>query len=96
MIIIDKQKLKEQIQNANIEKIPILKAVRLKCLECCCGQRLVVEQCICTDCSLWPFRLGINPFNERTMSEEQKQAVADRLRKYRENNEGDIIDEEDQ
>lgn len=95
MIIINKEQLKEQVKEFNIERIPVLKAVRNKCLNCCCGQRLIVESCPCPDCPLWPFRLGINPFTERNMSEEQKKAVVDRFKQYRENNKGDIINEED-
>lgn len=38
-----------------------LKAIRSKCLDCTCGQSREVRLCSCTDCSLYPFRLGKNP-----------------------------------
>ena len=38
-----------------------LKAIRQKCLDCMCGQTYEVKLCPCTDCSLYPFRLGKNP-----------------------------------
>lgn len=38
-----------------------VKAIRAKCIDCMCGQAREVELCPCTDCSLWPFRLGKNP-----------------------------------
>ena len=38
-----------------------LKAIRVKCLDCCCGQAHEVKLCPCSDCSLYPFRFGNNP-----------------------------------
>lgn len=38
-----------------------LKAIRLKCLDCCCGSAKEVKLCVCPDCSLFPFRFGKNP-----------------------------------
>ena len=38
-----------------------LKAIRQKCLDCCCGQANEVKKCLCTDCTLHPFRMGKNP-----------------------------------
>jgi hypothetical protein len=34
------------------------KAIREKCLDCCCWSQHLVRRCEITDCSLWPFRLG--------------------------------------
>ncbi len=65
-------------------KSPI-KAIRAKCLDCCCGQKEEVKLCPATACPLYPFRLGKNPFRKREMSEEQRQAAAARLAKAREN-----------
>lgn len=38
-----------------------LKAIRKKCLDCCCGNPYEVRLCACTDCTLWPYRLGHRP-----------------------------------
>lgn len=38
-----------------------LKAIRAKCLDCCCGNSAEVNRCPCTDCSLYVFRFGKNP-----------------------------------
>lgn len=38
-----------------------LKAIRKKCLECCCGQYKEVRLCPSRDCPLYPFRFGRNP-----------------------------------
>ena len=38
-----------------------LKAVRKKCLWCCCNQPKEVKLCQIEDCPLFQFRLGKNP-----------------------------------
>ena len=37
------------------------KAMRAKCLDCCCGIAQEVRLCPITDCSLYPYRMGHNP-----------------------------------
>ncbi len=34
------------------------RAIRLKCLDCCCGQEAEVVRCQCIHCSLWRYRSG--------------------------------------
>lgn len=34
------------------------KAIRLKCLDCCCGNTAEVRRCQSTECPLWRFRMG--------------------------------------
>ena len=65
-----------------MEKSP-LKAIRAKCLDCCCGQSAEVKNCGIIRCPLHPFRMGNNPFRKREMTEEQKQAAAERLKSAR-------------
>ena len=38
-----------------------LKAIRLKCLDCCFDQINEVRLCPITDCALYPYRMGHNP-----------------------------------
>lgn len=38
-----------------------LKAIREKCLDCCCGSASEVKLCPSKGCALWPFRSGHNP-----------------------------------
>ncbi len=45
------------------EKQPILRAIREKCLECCCDQVAEVTRCQIVDCALWPYRMRTNPFS---------------------------------
>ena len=38
-----------------------LKAIRKKCLDCCCNQILEVRLCQVPECALYPYRFGKNP-----------------------------------
>jgi hypothetical protein len=59
-----------------------LKAIRERCLDCCCGQPMEVRKCTAVSCPSWPFRMGVNPFRQkRKLSAEQKQAMAERLKR---------------
>ena len=37
------------------------RAIRAKCLDCCCGQVKEVRLCPSETCALWPYRRGKNP-----------------------------------
>ena len=64
-----------------------VKAIREKCLDCCCGSYLEVEKCTAERCPIFPFRFGKNPFRQkREMTEEQRNAIRDRLSKSRKSN----------
>lgn len=64
------------------KKISPLKAIRLKCVDCCCGSSNEVKLCTATKCPLYPFREGVNPNRKpREFTEEQKAALVSRLRK---------------
>lgn len=43
------------------KKLTPLKAIRLRCLDCCCQQTGEVRFCTVKDCSLWPYRFGKMP-----------------------------------
>lgn len=61
-----------------------VKAIRAKCLDCCCGNAAEVKLCPITECALYPFRLGKNPYRTaRKMSEEEKAKCIERLAKSR-------------
>lgn len=42
-----------------------LKAIRAKCLECSCGQAKEVRLCILKNCSLYPYRMGKRPKDDK-------------------------------
>lgn len=66
-----------------MSKTTPLKAIRLKCLDCCCDSWKEVELCPSDGkqaepkCPLWDYRLGKNPFSHRKGNPEA-------LLKYRE------------
>lgn len=61
-------------------------AIRAKCTDCMAGNAAEVRRCGMTDCALWPFRMGTDPWREaRQLTDEQRQAGAERLAKAREN-----------
>ena len=62
-----------------------IKAIRAKCLDCCCGSANEVRLCTIPDCALYPYRFGKNPF-KRPLSEEEKIRRATILKKSTEAN----------
>ncbi len=57
-----------------------LKAIRLKCLDCCCGSSNEVKLCTVERCALYPFRFGKNPYRREMTPEEKEKCIAN-LRK---------------
>ena len=43
-------------------RVSPLKALRLKCLDCCNDSAQEVRLCTAVDCPSWPFRMGRNPW----------------------------------
>lgn len=75
----------EDLQVCGLERQSRGDAIRAKCLDCCGDSPAEVRRCAIVDCSLWPFRMGTDPWREvRVMTEEQRQAAAERLAKGRE------------
>lgn len=64
-----------------MEKSP-LKAIRSKCLDCTCGQAGEVKNCQIKQCPLWKYRFGKSG-RTRSMTEEQKQVAAERIKSAR-------------
>jgi hypothetical protein len=44
------------------QRMSPLKALRLRCLDCCVGSAHEVALCVATKCPAWPFRMGTNPW----------------------------------
>ena len=42
-------------------KVSYTKAIRQKCLECCCHSPKMVKYCSSTKCPLWYYRFGVSP-----------------------------------
>lgn len=58
-------------------------AIRAKCLDCTCGAHGRIKNCEVLDCPIYHFRMGKNPYRTRTMSDEQRAAAVERLKKAR-------------
>lgn len=64
-----------------------VKAIRAFCLECSGDSAAEVKSCPRTECPLYPFRLGKNPYRQRReMTDDQRRVLADRLAEARKNN----------
>lgn len=67
-----------------MSKKAILTAIKEKCLDCSAGDKNEVKLCPITDCTLYKYRFGKDPEGGRKLTEEQKAAAAERLKKARE------------
>lgn len=64
-----------------------IKAIRAQCLECSNGNNNEVRLCPITDCPLYAFRFGKNPYRQkREYTEEQREQMALRLSLIRQAN----------
>lgn len=55
-----------------------IKAIRAKCIDCCCGQIQEVQRCPAEDCPLYEYRLGKRPKNIEIANDfntEEKESV---------------------
>ena len=55
-----------------------LKAIKCFCVDCMGGHSIYVKDCTSINCPLYNFRMGKNPY---LYTEEQRQAMAERMRK---------------
>ncbi len=55
-----------------------VKAIRARCIDCCCGDASEVRKCVAVDCPSWPFRMGSNPFRKKLAltDAERRQRIA--------------------
>ena len=65
----------EQLGHARMSP---LRALRLKCLDCCNGSAQEVRLCVAVDCPSWPFWMGKSPWR-RKMDHEERAALRARL-----------------
>ena len=65
-----------------MKKISPVKAIRAKCLDCSYDQPSEVRDCHLTDCALWPFRMGKNPFYDTS----KMKGNAEHLKRWKEEN----------
>ena len=51
----------EQFADSGVRLMPVMKAIRAKCIDCCAGQVAEVRKCASFHCPLWPMRMGNFP-----------------------------------
>lgn len=62
------------------KRITPIKAIRAKCLDCCCGSSNEVKLCSIERCALWPYRTGRDPYRaKREYTDEQREKMRERL-----------------
>jgi hypothetical protein len=64
---------KADLQAMGFEPVPVLRAIRAKCLDCSGGSHAEVADCLVKTCALYPFRMGRNPWRVKA-SESQREA----------------------
>lgn len=52
-----------------MERVSRSKAIRLKCIDCCCGNMAEVRKCPAESCPLWRYRMGKEIRDGDTMPE---------------------------
>lgn len=52
----------EELAQLGHARVSPLRALRLKCLDCCNESAQEVRLCTSVDCPSWPFRMGRNPW----------------------------------
>ena len=61
-----------------------LRAIRQKCLDCCCGSAHEVKLCTIPHCPLYEYRFGKLPeWKKRKVTDAQRQAAREQLAKMR-------------
>ncbi len=61
----------EDLEQLGHARVSPLRALRLKCLDCCNGSAREVRLCTAVDCPSWPFRMGKNPWRRPLTGEER-------------------------
>lgn len=61
-----------------------LKAIKAFCLQCSGDNAAEVKRCTAPTCPLFPYKTGHDTTRTSSMTEEQKEAARERLRKLRE------------
>lgn len=54
------------------ERLTRGKAIRLKCLDCCCGNSAEVRRCASIKCPLWRYRMGREECAENRADAQEK------------------------
>lgn len=83
---IDTIKTEEDYNKEVSENRNVLRAIKLKCLDCSTYNINEIKECPVKNCPLYPFRLGKNPFRKRELSEEERTKLSERMKNIKRNN----------
>lgn len=61
----------DELERLGHTRVSPLRALRLKCLDCCNSSAQEVRLCTAVDCPSWPFRMGRNPWRKLLTDEER-------------------------
>ena len=75
-----KKNTMENLEEKNKKMTP-LSQIHKFCISCMGDQSRLVKDCTTKSCPLWPYRTGHNTNSKRQFTEEQRQAMAERMRK---------------
>ena len=70
--------MSENLRALGHQPMPVLKAIRAKCLDCSGGIQAEVRDCLVRNCALYPFRMGSNPWRA-SVSDQQREASRQRI-----------------
>ena len=62
-----------------MERLSRTKAIRMKCLDCCCDNMAEVRKCPATNCPLWRYRMGREENDELKPKRQAKDEVEDEI-----------------
>ena len=79
-------KTEEEFNREVRENTNVLRAIKLKCLDCSSYNTNEIKECPVKNCPLYPFRLGKNPFRKRELSEEERTKLSERMKNLKRNN----------
>ena len=82
---IDCIKTDEEFKKEVSENTNVLRAIKLKCLDCSTYNINEIKECPVKNCPLYPFRLGKNPFRKRELSEEERNKLSERMKNLKRN-----------
>lgn len=66
----------DELERLGHARVSPLRALRLKCLDCCNGSTREVRLCAAVDCPSWPFRMGVSPWRAPLTGEARSRRAA--------------------
>lgn len=81
-----REQIKKEIENMDRKSVGKLAnplaAIKQKCLDCSGGNVYETINCQCTNCAIYPFRFGRNPYGNE-LSEIELNKIRQRFKEYR-------------